>query len=387
MQERFHLSDLSILFICPSKKWGTLERRCLQDSIFIRDTGGNPMIYCLRDSHLDHEASLQDIPRIYYSGSEVKKSIDFHYFRDLKNCFKNDTYDIVHCYSLRFVWSICFLMMRNRVTPLILTFNRFLNDMKQSPFRRWLLKRVDLLVIFSETVSHIVEENLPIPKRKIRIFGAGIELSYLKNVRQENERVIGSFIPRNEDSFLNIFSLIYSILPLKEASLSLGIELKFVLFCEKLSQENENLPFLMKKIEELGLGDKIELKYIDYTKNDSLELDLLVGLDSAEPFNDLEIRALLAGIPIVVPRTASRQNLVFKHKWVGETYKKGDSREMKDKILKILSNEQVYLSEIEDKKEHLLSIHGVDHYNEELGTHYERLYLGRKRLESKKLHF
>src|SRR5690606_12393439 len=103
MREKIWLSDLSILFICPSLKWGTLERRCLLDSIFIRDSGGNPIIYCMKGSHLDKEAELQDIPRVYFSGREVKDFIDWSYFSDIKGLIKNNHFDLIHCYSLRYI--------------------------------------------------------------------------------------------------------------------------------------------------------------------------------------------------------------------------------------------------------------------------------------------
>lgn len=384
MRERIRLSDLSVLYICPSKKWGTLERRCLQDSLFIRDIGGNPIIYCTKDSHLDREAELQDIPRFYYSGTEVKSFIDWNYFNDIKTFFKNNTFDIVHCYSLRYVWSVCLLMMRNPLVPLILTFNRFISNSKFGFIKRWLLKRVDLVITFSRSVSDIVEEKLPIPKRKIKVFGAGIEMSHLESHREEGERIIGSFIPRNVDSFQNVISILYAMKPLKRATENLATDVKFVLYCENTGHDDEKILMLQNKITELELTEDVELKFVDLHKKEVEKLDVLIGVDFDEPFNDIEIRALLANIPIVAPRTASRQNLLSRHRWMGETYKRGDAREIKDKVLKILINEQVYLSEIEARQEVFRSVHGVEYYTEQIGSHYERLCLGRRRLYQRK---
>src|SRR5690606_27950598 len=237
MHEKIRLTDLSVLLICPSKKWGTLERRCLQDSLFLRDVGGNPIIYCRKNSHLDREAELQDIPRLYYSGAEEKKFFDWNYFNDVKGCFENNSFDIVHCYSLRYVWSICLLMMQKPLIPLILTFNRFVHQSEFGFIRKWLLKRIDLVITFSKSVSDIVEEKLPVPKRKIKIFGAGIETSHLQRYSENGDRIIGSFIPRNIDSFPNVISILYAMKPLKLATEDFALNVKFVLYCENTGHD------------------------------------------------------------------------------------------------------------------------------------------------------
>ena len=76
MRERVKVSDLTTLFVCPSRNWGTIERRAIADSVFFRDLGGNSIIFCVKDSYIDFEAQLQDISTIYYTGTKVNKFFD-----------------------------------------------------------------------------------------------------------------------------------------------------------------------------------------------------------------------------------------------------------------------------------------------------------------------
>ena len=52
MREKLILSDLSSLHICPSERWGTLEKKAINDCIFLRDRGRNPILFCLQNLNL-----------------------------------------------------------------------------------------------------------------------------------------------------------------------------------------------------------------------------------------------------------------------------------------------------------------------------------------------
>ena len=110
MKEKILFSDLNTLYICPSQSWGTLERKALADCLIHRDMGGNPHLFCLKDSKLNEEAIKWDIKTINYTGKKVNQLIDFRYFLDLRKLFKSINFDLVHCYNLGFIWEVCFLL-------------------------------------------------------------------------------------------------------------------------------------------------------------------------------------------------------------------------------------------------------------------------------------
>ena len=73
MREKVIISDITSLHICPSSKWGTLEKKALNDCLYLRDCGANPIILCHEGSHLDFEAQKESIKCIYPSMIPLKK--------------------------------------------------------------------------------------------------------------------------------------------------------------------------------------------------------------------------------------------------------------------------------------------------------------------------
>ena len=127
MKERVHVNDLTTLFICPSTEWRTLERKAIADCLYLRDSGGNPILFCVKGSYVDREADKKDLPRIYYTGQKLDRLFDLRYIRDMSKILKENRSDIVHCYNLDFIWGLCFVLLSNPKVPLLLTFNHFLN--------------------------------------------------------------------------------------------------------------------------------------------------------------------------------------------------------------------------------------------------------------------
>ncbi|MEX1098926.1 MAG: glycosyltransferase family 4 protein, partial [Bacteriovoracaceae bacterium] len=142
MRERVHVNDLTTLFICPSRDWKTLERKAIADCVYLRDSGGNPVLFCVKNSMLDQEAEKHDLPRIYYTGQKLKRLFDLRYVRDMRKILRENRFDIVHCYNLDFIWGLCFVLLSNRKIPLLLTFNHFLDYTQKSLWQRWLFSRV-----------------------------------------------------------------------------------------------------------------------------------------------------------------------------------------------------------------------------------------------------
>jgi hypothetical protein len=109
------------------------------------------------------------------------------------------------------------------------------------------------------------------------------------------------------------------------------------------------------------------------------DLDIFIGLAFDEPLNDFEIVSMMNEIPVLFPRTAVRQNLLYRYAWVGESYYEGDIREAKTKLAKIVTNYQVYRNALEDYSEEIIQAHGLDIYAEEFQNFYEKSFQKRSR--------
>lgn len=378
MKERIHVNDLTTLFICPSREWRTLERKALADCLYLRDCGGNPILFCLKNSMLDREAERLDLPRIYYTGRKLNRFFDVRYIRDMKKILRENRFDIVHCYNLDFIWGVCFVLFSNPKVPLLLTFNHFLDAAQKSLWQRWLFRRVDLVITFSQTTKEIAQETLPVSFRKIKIAGGGIEF-VAKQLREEKlVKKLGCIISEKDD-FECASVIVYALQALLPQVFDLGIKLELNLYNSMYEKDSEEENDIRKLIKSLELEEYIFVKEFGQCEPVFKETDIFIGTSFHEPFNDYEIMAVLSRVPVIFPRTASRQTVLHQYKWVGESYFFEDARELKSKLLKLLINEQVYLNELQDSHQEINDLHGIEAYFQRVVGFYERLYAKRLR--------
>jgi len=382
MRERIRVNDLTTLFVCPSDNWGTLERRALQDCNFFRDMGGNPILFCLKDSCIDLEAEEYDLPRIYLKSRRIKRFIDLKFVRDIRNILKENRFDIVHCYNLSYVWTISFLLMTNTKVPLLLTFNSFLKSKSKTIWQKWLFRRIDLVLAFTQSTKDIVQEYLPVKNRKIKIVGGGFELPNKSSKEKTELKTIGCYVCSDND-VKHIRTILYAMPSLLETVADLSITVKVKIFSQRSWDSFPSMDKIHGIVRELGLQDSVEFEKLDGRENMIRTTDVFIGLSFHEPFNDYELIATLLEKPVIAPRTASRQRLIEKYNSIGETYHFEDARELKDKIVKILLNEQVYTNYLDECHEDLEKLHGIDAYADRLLGFYERTYAKRLRLSEK----
>lgn len=379
MKEKVLFSDLKTLYICPSENWGTLERKALNDCLIQRDFGGNPHLFCLKDSKLNEEAMKWDIKTINYTGNKVNKVLDFRYLMDLRKLFKSYAFDVVHCYNLDFLWEVCFLLKAKQNIPLLFTFNDYLDSPQNTYLQNWLFKRVDQLLVFSHTMKETAQETLPVSNRRIKISGNGVEV--VKKFVEKEDRVKNiNCVVTSPADLVQISTLIYAMKSLIPATEDLDVKINLNIYS---MTHIEKFPAYEKT---LALGHDNQLSdYVHFHKVSSdmdvfKNADVFIGTAFNEPFNDYEMTAMISKIPVLLPRTASRQFILSQYKWTGESYYYSDSREAKSKLLKILLNDQVYLNELEVQHQAFLDNHGIDAYVSRLIGFYEKNYSKRVKL-------
>ena len=385
MREKIRANDLSVLFICPSDEWGTLERRVINDCHYLRDIGGSPVLYCIKGSPIDREAQKLSLPRQFYKGKKVNKIFDLTYFIDIKKVISENKFDIIHCFSLDYVWTICFLLMTKPHLPLLLTFNRFLKKAQKSFLERWLFKRIDLIMTFSSDIRKMVLSNLPVSAKKVQVVGAGVEIFRPKEESKENDlKIIGCFVT-NKTQIENLNAFLYLVKPLMAHYKESEMNLRLLAFSDRPMEEIFDMSRVEQLIEELEIKENIHFVETQRIDEAIRKMDIYVSLAFDEPFSDLEIMASLSKVPIVAPRTPARRQLLAKLPGIGHTFYFQDSRELRAKIEKLLASEDYYHSALEQNFERLNSSHGLDNYVEKVYDFYIRLYSQRLRFASLKV--
>ncbi len=388
MRNKAHLSDLNVLFVCPSRNWGTVERKVLQDALYLRNSGSNTRIYCLKNSPLALEALNEALNVQYYEKGEIKSDFDLSYFLDLRTLINSKSFDVVHCYGLEFIWPLCVVLKKYPLTPLFLTINKMPIKNYKTFWYKILATRIDSLISFDEFLMDVIKANLPIKQTRLHFLGTGVDTIYQGNGEKRDEEYwkVGCYIPQPIKQISEIVPIFNSIRALfYDNKNNQQDHAVLILFTDCNWNQHHLNKELRGLIVDMGLENYIRLENKLRPLKDLSTLDIFLGIESSEPFYDYEINALIHRIPIVVPRTSSRESLLGVKNIMGETYKLKDSREMMVKMKKIMTRYESYSKNIHHKFNNLRDGHSLELYAEELFGLYEKLIIWRQRLNAKRL--
>jgi glycosyltransferase involved in cell wall biosynthesis len=387
MRERIRLSDLSVLYICLSEGWDTIERRCLSDASYFRNLGGTSIILCLQGSLLDHEALREDITRIYFPDviSGLRSRLNFYFHMQL--ILQKQQVDIIHTYNHLSLLPLGMALQSMPHVPLVFTFNENVTTPKHNYFDRWFISRIDSIFTFSANIRELAAEIFPVSPRKIHVTGAGIDFppKIVKSQHTAEKRRIMSFITRGEEDLDHVRLLVDAIWPLQHALQAAGMSEKitFTFLTDISWYDHPMYDGLKRMVLERGLEMSINFETRPLAPQSFQDCDIFLGLATGELFSDTDLYAQVTQTPVLLPRTSTRQQLVKQGKF-GETYHPEDGRELKDKILKILKSYPTYLEELLGIENELQEQHHFERYAEEFYGHYEKLYMQRIRYSQKK---
>ncbi len=375
MREKIILQDFTILLVCTSKKWSTIERRLIFDATFLRNIGCNPVLLCEKDTQIDLAADLEDIPRIYLQKRKLTFYHDLQLLAELNKLIREGRYDLVHCYSLAATWMTAFILRSHQKIPLCFTLNQNLNGFYRNLIAKWLLRRLDYIFTLSAEVKEIVEEIFPIHRRKVKNLGCGLEVLNKPEKKTEAHN-IGCVI-NNLNELKRLKHLIKMFRVLKSLSDDKFQHLKLYIFLGPRIYQKDHAKVILSEVDyEFYEGD-ILLFSLEGKADLLKEIDIFIGTAFDEPLNDFELISVMNGTPVLFPRTAARQSLLYRYPWIGESYFTGDIREARNKLLKILNNYPIYKNELVDLYEEISKVHGLEDYAENLQKFYETAFAKR----------
>src|SRR6476620_4508806 len=99
MREKLRLSDLSVLYVCLSEEWSTVERRCISDASYFRNIGGSSFILCHEKSLIDKEAEKEVIPRIYFPTDLSTWRSKANFYFQIQLILQKQQIDLIHSYN------------------------------------------------------------------------------------------------------------------------------------------------------------------------------------------------------------------------------------------------------------------------------------------------
>lgn len=386
MREKVRLSDLTVLYVCLSEEWGTVERRCISDASYFRNIGGASFILCYEKSLIDKEAEKEDIPRLYFQNTLTGWRSKLNFYFQLQHILQKQQVDIIHSYNYESLLPLGMILKGMPQIPMVFTFNENVSWKKNNLLDKWFISRTDSVFTFSPNIRELAAETFPVSLRKIHVTGAGIDFpaKIIRSTHVDEKKKIVTFIPRTEDDLKNVRLLVDAIPPLLHQLNSAGYNQRLIFtFLSDIPWYDHPLyDGLKRMILERHLEMHISFETRPLASSSFQDCDIFVSLPMPELFSDQDLYALVTQTPVLLPRTSTRQQLVKQGKF-GETYHPEDGRELKDKLVKILKNYPRYLEELNGVELELQEQHHFERYAEELYAHYEKLYTQRLRYTQK----
>lgn len=369
-----------------SNRWGTEERTILKDCIIAKDAGAKVYLYTYKDSVLDWRAKEHGIECLYHQGKFVTKVFKWHKLRKLQDLMNELSVNVVHCYDIKVLWPLCLFMRTMPLTPLVFTLTVELKKYYRDFWYKPLSERVDqILLPMSEMVEN-VWGHLGIPPRKIEFVGLGLspyrgeDIQYSPPFRFDKERwYIGSNLNGIETNTHFLDTVFHAFRVMMEKGLE-DRNYTFALCNERNWSECVLTSELRRQVKDWGLEEHVA--FVDETNvaKHQAYVDLWLGLTRREDLEDYAIQSLMGGKPVCVPRTAFSMEVLRSFGIVGETYKKGDSRELREKCETILRNLSTYEKNLHKAHQSLSEAYGDQVYKDSMLKMYQKVLSRRHRL-------
>lgn len=380
--DKISLNSFTILYICLSQKWSSIERRALFDATFLRNCGGNPVILCYKNTQIDREAEIEAIPRIYITRENLKFNRILSYVSQMQKILAENRFEIVHCYHLTEYWLNAYLMRRHSHLSLIFTFNQNTQGSYHSFMAKWFLKRVDNILTLSAEVKELVCESFAVSSLKVKNIGFGLDLVRIQ--RKESEIMEVGCVVNNLGELQRLRMVVRVFSYIKSHDPELAKRLKFSIYLGPRVFNKRNAKNLLTELDHAFYEADIMIYGLEERSTQLKEISLLIGVAFEEPLNDFEMKAIIHKIPVLFPRTAARQSLLFRYEGIGESYLDGDIREITVKLKKIIGNYPRYTEALEMHGSEFYRVHGIDAYAQGLKTVYEGSFAKRQRYLAKK---
>lgn len=347
--------------------------------------GANVYLYCHRDSFLSKKAKQNGVELVFHKGKFYTKLVQWYKLRALKKLINDLKIDLIHCYNIKILWPIAFFIRRKHKISLILTQGNEVQKFYRNFYYRPLSSRIDQVLLPMQEMVENIWGHLGVPPRKIKFIGMGCEQVIEKDKGKSpfgfsGERwCIGTNLSGLETNtrFLNTLFNAFQVLTQK------GLDNKnytLVLMCEKDWGEFVLTDELKREVTDRGLEQNIAFYRPENFSKSLEQMDLWVGLSRREDIEDYSIQSLLSGVPVVMPRSSASMEVIRELGTVAETYKRDDSRELREKVEKLLVNLDTYKKSLNRSTDKIKEDHGVDLYESKLISLYSKVIRRRERL-------
>lgn len=312
------VGELHILVVMISHAWGGLEQTALNDVRLLMKNGFKVSLLVREDSPIARTV-IQESPQIKlcYCPNRVRNYFDMGMWRQIRHLVDDEKVNIVHCHQTTIMGAVVPPLMARPHVALVVSRHIMNSHNKKDPLHAILYRRVDYMLVLSQTMRQNMAATFPLPEKKLRIVNLAIDLDrFNPNLvdRMEMRREWG--IP--DDAFL--VGVVGRLDPMKGQDLLVKAIAQvrkthrdvygLMVGDETPGLNGSYLDELKESVSQLHLSETI---FVKEAKKDvapiMAAMDLFVMPSWSEAFGLVALEAMAMGIPCILARGGSAEEV------------------------------------------------------------------------------
>ena len=310
--------ELHVLVVMISRAWGGLEQTALADVRLLMQSGLRVTLLVRENSPIDHAVKMESPQiKLVYCPDHVRNYFDGGLWKQLRALIDEDGVNLVHCHQTSILGAVVPALLRRPHVALVVSRHILNSHNKKDPFHALLYRRVDYMLVLSQTMRRNLANTFPLPEKKLRIVNLSIDLERFNpnTVDRSAMREAWGF---PKDGFL--VGLVGRLDPMKGQDLMVKAIAQakktypdiygVMVGNETPGLEGRYLKELQESIRQLHLGDSI---LVQSAKKEVPEvmaaLDLFVMPSWSEAFGLVALEAMAMGVPCILGRGGSAEEM------------------------------------------------------------------------------
>ena len=358
-------SDMQELVVCLSHAWGGLEQVAATDAADLAGLGMNVRVLCLEGSPIHENLAKQKGVTLIPLDFRPRDYFDFKMRAELKRLIIEGV-NVIHLHQPSLLGSVSPWLWAHRQVALFASRHIMSNHDKRDFFHRAIYRRLDALVVMSQTLKRNVVQTHPVKERQVRVVNLGIDFERFDPERVDPAKqraqwgadvdtvvvgLVGRIDPaKGQDTFIKAAAGV-----LKFGEEAQQKKLKFVGVGEETLGRTSNY---LQELQEMLVQFRLEKYFVFAGYQENIpevmrSFDILVMPSRQEAFGLVAIEALAMGCPIVISRGGSADEIVGQQEF-GLLVRPQDAFDLQQKLRYLLDNPEERQKMGQRGREHVL---------------------------------
>jgi glycosyltransferase involved in cell wall biosynthesis len=356
--------ELHVLVVLLSEAWGGLEQTALNDVRLLMQQGIRVTLLIRARSPIEQRVR-QESPQIHLIAVEnrPRNYFDRKIHRLILQSIDERAVNLVHLHQTSLLGSIVPPLLRRPHVALVVSRHILNSHNKKDPIHALLYRRVDYVLVLSQTMRRNLATTMPVPEKKLRIVNLAIDLAKF------HPRLVSGQPKREEwgigfDEF--VVGLVGRIDPMKGQDLLIkalaqvrkthGRVRAVIIGDETPGLEGRYLADLNESIRQLHLEDVIQIFPAQgEVASVMAALDLFVMPSWSEAFGLVAVEAMAMEIPCILGRGGSAEEMALASG--AELVRPGDAYDLARKIIFLHNSPEVRKEMGRKGREYVLAHH------------------------------